>query len=38
MKGEAYNAGKEIEVMKCLTLHHIASSLFHFIASGAQLW
>jgi hypothetical protein len=28
-----FNAGKEIEAMKRLTLHHIASSLYRFIAS-----
>jgi hypothetical protein len=31
------NAGKEIEAMKRLTLHHIASSLYRFIASVAHL-
>ncbi len=35
---EAFNAGKEIEAMKRLTLHRIASSLHRFIASTAQLW
>ncbi len=42
---EAFNAGKEIEAMKRLTLHcitslhhFIASSLHRFIASIAQLW
>jgi hypothetical protein len=35
---EAVNAGKEIEAMKCLMLHRIASLLYCFIASGAQLW
>jgi hypothetical protein len=35
---EAFNAGKETEAMKRLTLHRIASSLHRFIASGAQLW
>ncbi len=35
---EAFNAGKEIEAMKRLTLHRIASSLHRFIASSAQLW
>jgi hypothetical protein len=34
---EAFNAGKEIEAMKRLTLHRIASSLHRFIAPGAQL-
>jgi hypothetical protein len=34
---EAFNAGKEIEVMKRLTLHHIASSLHRCYASVAQL-
>jgi hypothetical protein len=33
-----FNAGKEIEAMKRLTLHLIASSLHRFIAPGAQLW
>ncbi len=32
---KAFNAGKEIEAMKRLTVHHIASSLYRFIASGA---
>jgi hypothetical protein len=32
-----FNAGKEIEVMKHLTLHRIASSFYRFIAPGAQL-
>jgi hypothetical protein len=32
-----FNAGKEIEAMKHLMLHHIASSLYCFIASIAQL-
>jgi hypothetical protein len=32
------NASKEIEVMKCLTLHRIASPLYRLIASVAQLW
>jgi hypothetical protein len=27
---DAFNDGKEIEAMKCLTLHRIASSLHHF--------
>jgi hypothetical protein len=31
------NAGKEIEAMKGLTFHCIASSLYRFIASFAQL-
>jgi hypothetical protein len=35
---ETFNAGKEIEAMKRLTLHRIASSLHHFMASVAQLW
>jgi hypothetical protein len=43
---EAFNAGKESEAMKRLTLHRIASSLQRFIASSlhcfigfsAQLW
>jgi hypothetical protein len=35
---EAFNAGKEIEAMKRLTLHRIASLLHRFIASIAQLW
>jgi hypothetical protein len=30
-------AGNEIEAMKHLMLHRIASSLYHFIASVAQL-
>jgi hypothetical protein len=34
---EAFNAGKEIDAMKRLTLHRIASSLHRFIASIAQL-
>ncbi len=34
---EAFNAGKESEAMKRLTLHRIASSLHRFIASSAQL-
>ncbi len=34
---EAFNAGKETEAMKRLTLHRIASALHRFIASGAQL-
>ncbi len=34
---EAFNAGKEIEAMKRLTLLRIASSLHRFIASVAQL-
>ncbi len=34
---KAVNAGKEIEAMKCLMFHRIASSLYRFIASGAQL-
>jgi hypothetical protein len=28
----------KIEAMKNLMLHHIASLLYHFIASGAQIW
>jgi hypothetical protein len=28
----------KIEAMKNLMLHHIASLLYHFITSGAQLW
>jgi hypothetical protein len=32
-----FNAGKDIEAMKRLMLHRIASSLYHFIASIAQL-
>jgi hypothetical protein len=32
-----FNAGKDVEAMKRLTLHHIASSLYRFIASTAQL-
>jgi hypothetical protein len=32
-----FNAGKEIEAMKRLTLHRSASSLYRFIASVAQL-
>ncbi len=35
---EAFNAGKEIEAMKRLTLHRLASSLHCFIASIAQLF
>jgi hypothetical protein len=35
---EALIAGKEIEAMKCLMLHRIASLLYCFIAPGAQLW
>jgi hypothetical protein len=34
---EAFNAGKEIEAMKHLTLHHTVSSLYCFIASVGQL-
>jgi hypothetical protein len=30
---ETFNAGKELEGMKRLTLHHIASSVYCFIAS-----
>jgi hypothetical protein len=42
LSNEAFNAGKEIEAMKHLTLHRIAtslhrSSLHRFIASVAQL-
>jgi hypothetical protein len=33
---KAFNAGKEIEGMKRLTLHCIASSLHRFITPGAQ--
>jgi hypothetical protein len=33
---EAFNAGKEIEAMKRLTLHRISSSLHRFIASSAN--
>jgi hypothetical protein len=33
-----FNSGKEIEAMKHLTLHCIASSLYRFITSVAQLW
>jgi hypothetical protein len=32
---EAFNAGKEIEAIKCLTFNRITSSLYRFIASGA---
>jgi hypothetical protein len=32
------NAGKEIEAMKRLQLHRIASLVYRFIASVAQLW
>jgi hypothetical protein len=35
---DAFNAGKEIEAMKRLTLHSITSSLHRLIASIAQLW
>jgi hypothetical protein len=35
---KAFTAGKEIEAMKRLTLHRIASLIHYFIASGAQLW
>jgi hypothetical protein len=38
LSDEAFNAGKEIEAMKRLTLHCIASSLHRFIAFVAQLW
>jgi hypothetical protein len=31
---ESFNAGKDIEAMKHLTLHRIASLLLHFIASS----
>jgi hypothetical protein len=33
-----FNAGKEIEAMKRLMFHRIASALYRFIASVAQLW
>jgi hypothetical protein len=32
-----FNAGKEIEAMKRLMLHCVASSLYRFIAFVAQL-
>jgi hypothetical protein len=38
LSDEAFNAGKDIEAMKHLTLHLIASSLYRLIASVAQLW
>ncbi len=34
---EAFNAGKEIEAMKHLTLHRIASSLHHFCCPALQI-
>jgi hypothetical protein len=36
--GKSFYAGKDIEAMKRLTLHRIASLLYRFIASIAQLW
>jgi hypothetical protein len=33
LSDEAFNAGKDIEAMKRLTLHRTASSLYRFIAS-----
>jgi hypothetical protein len=37
MKREVFNTGKEIEAMKHLMLHRIATSLHRFITSVAQL-
>jgi hypothetical protein len=37
LSDEAFNAGKEIKVMKSLTLHRIPSSLHRFIASSLLL-
>jgi hypothetical protein len=34
LSDEAFKAGKEIKVMKSLTLHRIPSSLHRFIASS----
>jgi hypothetical protein len=36
MSNEVFNAGKQIEAMKHITLHGIASLFHHFIAPGAN--
>jgi hypothetical protein len=37
MKQWSISCWQDIEAMKRLMLHHIASSLYHFISSVAQL-